>query len=189
MTEPNKPLLDLNEACKQFKAYLMNEENENVKNFAILYSPYSCELARINSDGSIANHANPQLDLTDVYEARLFNKNAELRWWHESEGKGRCEILTDELLKQQAKGKHAGTHEQEYLLWGKSVGASSNGWTKFAEARVGHFWVPVDGVTAEKQGARFTAKEYLREYQDGNVQVHDERLTGIELYPLTKGAK
>lgn len=176
MADLNEQQVTLQAALEKFKPHYARES------FAILYSAIACQLARYCADGTITNHRNEKVDLTGVFELRLFNEKTELRWWHEAEGKERCQLLTNEILLQEAK---AGTHEQQYLLWGESIGDSIKGWTQFAEARIGSFWVPVDGITAaNKRRACFTATEYLREYQDGNVQVHDERLTGIKLYPL-----
>jgi CRISPR-associated protein (TIGR03984 family) len=72
---------------------------------------------------------------------------------------------------------------QTYLLWGQSTGNFSGDgeWTQFGEARIGAFFVPVPNI-APKGYAQITAVEYLKEYEDGNVAVADERLTGIKPY-------
>jgi CRISPR-associated protein (TIGR03984 family) len=151
------------------------------KAFAILYTPQHCHLALVDNTGKFFNQAGEFIP-QGVFEARIFNDKAELRWLHESNGKGRFAIISDSSFP-----NNAGTIKQTYLLWGESMGPSQNGWTEFAEARIGSFLVPVAGLSAEKKcKAQFTAIEYLGEFEDGNVAVVDERLTGIEFYEEEK---
>jgi CRISPR-associated protein (TIGR03984 family) len=138
--------------------------------YAILYSPKKCHLAIF--DGTKFIDANGEIDVSDVYEARVFNADKELRWLNESDGKGNSIIISDANLPDAI-----GTIPQNYLLWGKKNGASLNGWTQFAEARIGAFYVPVTLVN--KEYAVFKAIEYLGEFEDGNVAVFEERLMGI----------
>lgn len=159
--------------------------------FALLYAPQHCFLAKVNSSGKFENGNGKIIDVEKeaVFEARLFNQDAELRWLNKENGAGGAVVLCEDQTKKffgvepKAADKIYARVEppQTYFLWGESIGPSNNGWTKFAEARIGSFLVPVAGIAAnQKQRAQFTAVEYLGEYEDGNVAVTEERLTRIQ---------
>lgn len=180
------------------------ETFDRAKTVALLYAPHKCFLALVKKvgeewrfyEGSSSKGNGKEINkekaiaIDSVFEARVFNDTAELRWLNEANGEGAAVVLCEDNTKRffnvDAKSFKpmnndlVSTIKQTYLLWGESVGASDNGWTKFAEARIGSFFVPVKGVTARHQRAQFTAVEYLGEYEDGNVAVAEERLTGIE---------
>jgi CRISPR-associated protein (TIGR03984 family) len=165
--------------------------------YAVLYAPGSCFLAAI-TDAKF-HSSKGEIDVVNeaVFEARVFNEAAELRWLNLADGEGAAVVLSrdashkffgiePEPFETKVNGENkkiVGAIEQTYLLWGESVGASlKGGWTQFAEARIGSFFVPLAGVTDDKKRrAQFTAIEYLGEYEDGNVAVAEERLTGITL--------
>jgi CRISPR-associated protein (TIGR03984 family) len=160
---------------------------------ALLYAPRQCFLAKVNSNSRFED-SKGEIDVEKeaVFEARVFNAIAELRWLNRENGIGKAIVLCEDEAKKfldvepQAVDKIYARIDtpQTYLLWGESVGESINGWTKFAEARIGSFPVPIAGVTAnKKQRAQFTAIEYLGEYEDGNVVVAEERLTGMVIVP------
>jgi CRISPR-associated protein (TIGR03984 family) len=148
--------LSLLEAVKDF------DDNS----FAILYAPRNCYLARLKG-GKFCDQSG-EIDVSEVYEARVFNEKKELRWVKGYEPK----IISDDDF------PNSESIEQTYLLWGKSTGETQGDWTKFAEARIGAFYVPIkiDGVG---KYAHFKALEYLAEFEDGNMAVVEERLTGI----------
>lgn len=174
----------------------------------LLYAPHKCFLAIVKREGeewrfyegSSSKESGKEvvkekeISADSVFEARVFNSDAELRWLNKADGKGSAVVLCKddsveffdvkpELFKTKVKEEEkdlVGTIEQTYLLWGQSVAASNgDGWAQFAEARIGSFFVPVKNIKGEKQRAQFTAVEYLGEYEDGNVAVIEERLTGI----------
>ena len=171
--------MDLESAIKDFPR----------DSFAILYSPKHCYLARLeNNEFILAQLKNNKIELEKVhfdqiYEARVFNNQAELRWLKEDKS-GKAVILSEnENIKFDDKVSTE-RHEticQKYLLWGQSTGETKGNWTQFAEARIGAFFVPIANVKNQDY-AQFTAVEYLKEFEDGNVAVFDERLTGIEEY-------
>lgn len=166
--------------------------------FALLYAPHQCFLAKVNSGKFEDYKGEIEVEKEAVFEARVFNPTAELRWLNKENGTGDAIVLCEDETKKffgvepQAVDKIYARIDppQTYLLWGESVGASSNGWTKFAEARIGSFAVPLDNIAANpKQRAQFTAIEYLGEYEDGNVAVAEERLTGIQPYQAQQKEK
>jgi CRISPR-associated protein (TIGR03984 family) len=176
----------LSEAIEEF---LKNFGNSPSKNFGIFYSPNKCFLARMNEKNDFEyidkNGRSVTVNVTKVFEARIFNENAELRWLNETDGYGSAAVLCEnEFIFFGEKSKAeicVEKKEQNYLLWGKKSGDSTNGWTKFAEARIGAFYVPV--TLTDKEHAVFKAVEYFGEFEDGNVAVIDERLKGIIEYP------
>jgi len=149
------------EAVKDFEA----------NSYAILYSPKKCHLALFDG-AKFVDENDKEINVSNVYEARIFNPDKELRWL----ASGENITLTDVYLKNEK--DFVDTVDQKYLLWGQSTGKSNENWTQFAEARIGAFFVPIPNV-ADKGYAQFTAVEYLKEFEDGNVAVFEERLTGI----------
>src|SRR5689334_18803726 len=120
---------------------------------ALLYAPHKCFLAIVNSNGKFQD-CKGEIDISTVFEARVFNEAAELRWLNKTNGEGAavvlCEDNTKKFFNAEAEPFNpmnndlVGKIEQTYLLWGESAGATdNNGWTKFAEARIGSFFVPV----------------------------------------------
>lgn len=135
--------------------------------YAILYAPKKCYLAKFDGETFLDENGEIDVEKVKVYEARVFNEHQELRWVLGCEKKV---IITDESFPNSSK------IDQNYLLWGKKSSSPDNGWTQFAEARIGAFYVPKEIST---EYAQFTAVEYLKEFVDGNVAVFEERLTGI----------
>jgi len=149
--------------------------------FAVLHAPSKCHLA-ILQDQDFHN-ANGKIDTASVFEARVFNAKAELRWLNIASGAGKAVVLSKEdkrFFADKRDENYVDTIDQDYLLWGRSTGNSVGDWTQFAEARIGAFLVPLKSV-AKDSYAKFTAIEYLGEYEDGNVAVAEERLTGIKI--------
>lgn len=164
---------------------------ENVGNgYGLLYTPGDCFLGKITKEEKIVASSGKEIkprelrkaDLQCAFEARLFNSDAELRWWHLSQAHGPQVLLSE--FKDRGKaveniyGKVAPSNA--YLFWGRSTDVHDNEWTQFAEARVGAFYVPVSAARSQRY-ARITAVEYVAEYEVGNIAVAEERLTGIEL--------
>jgi CRISPR-associated protein (TIGR03984 family) len=165
--------------------------------YAVLFAPGSCFLAVVSDAKFHSSNGEIDVGKEAVFEARVFNHAAELRWLNQANGDGPAVVLSRHNSKKffgvvpepfvtkvnEQEKKLVGAIEQSYLLWGESVGASlESGWTQFAEARIGSFFVPIAGVKANrKRRAQFMAIEYLGEYEDGNVAVAEERLTGIEI--------
>lgn len=124
-----------------------------------------------------------RLDLPDVYEARVFSGEGELRWWNDprrgcgraayvSEGEGPPWDAVDgrELTR---------LDENVYILWGKTAGPSEGGWTVLHEARIGTLEVPVE---VRGTGCRVGLKsiEYVGFDEQGNARVLEERYLGLE---------
>lgn len=177
---------DLSETIQEF----INGFGESFpKTFAVLYSPGECFLALVkdknnfeffDKTGNLAT-----VNLKNIFEARIFNEKAELRWFNDN-GKGIAVTLSETETDEDFGGDILLANPQKYLLWGEispNKQADEN-WTELAEARIGKFFVPIKTTSR----ACFQAIEYLKSYddQDGNVAVFEERLTGIEPYPSNK---
>lgn len=152
------------------------------RTYAVLYTPSNCHLAILQ--GPEFHDANGKIETASIFEARVFNDKAEMRWLNIADGFGKAVVLSTkdkQIFADKKDESYVGTIDQDYLLWGRSTGTYVGDWTQFAEARIGAFLVPLKSV-AKDAYAKFTAIEYLDEYADGNVAVAEERLTGIELY-------
>jgi CRISPR-associated protein (TIGR03984 family) len=124
------------------------------------------------------------IDLAGVYDARVFNEHAELRWRKDPlSSRHRSAVISEEPLalngwESDDINNFSDTILQEYLLWGQRAEEASSGWTRLTTARIGSLWVPAIG------GLRFKIRacEYLREFEDGNVAVAEERLLALESF-------
>ena len=154
---------------------------------AIIYSPTSCQLAKVQENGDLINANNQILALDNIFELRAFNQNVELRWLNELNGEGKAVLISEKdicgyLDECVSLIGILDTIPQRYILWGKGVKTvSTSGWGKLATARIGSIDVPVRALTADKR-VYLNAVEYLQVDEEyGNVSVVEERLTGLEV--------
>lgn len=156
----------------------------------LLYSPRSCDFATM-SGGQLKGSDGRPVDLSAVYEARVFSANAELRWLNDPthEKRHRAVILTEE---DRPAGEEWATEPvsvieklaQTYLLWGEGTEAKPplvNGWSLLATPRIGGRAVPIGGARNNRQRVLLHTLEYLTESEYGNVVVADERLCRLEV--------
>ena len=162
---------------------------------ALLYSPQSCQLARLSSDGTLRLADNSVIDPADdmsIFEARIFNDDCELRWLNRNSGRGDVALLSESP--QSVDGFAAvesiecESLEQQYLLWGKywdekaKNKAVNEGWLRLAEARIGKLEVPLEGSLNETQRVYLKTSEYLAVVgQYSNFAVIEERLVRLEV--------
>jgi CRISPR-associated protein (TIGR03984 family) len=162
---------------------------------ALLYSPQSCTLARLASDGTLrdasdgeAFQGNRALDLTDVFEARLFNAVCELRWLNRLAGVGDAALIA-EAAQQSLTGFVATDPQacealsQQYLLWGE-LGSKLNvdSWRRLADARIGKLDIPMTQEFTQDQQVYLKTHEYLAPADNyGNMAVIEERLVKLEI--------
>ena len=157
---------------------------------ALLYAPRSCRFARLVKDGDRANLVDERgraIDVADVFEARVFNLEAELRWLNREKGKGRSVLLSEdakELENYRSVDTLANLDclEQQYLLWGEGWNKPeswTSEWSRLTLARIGSLPVPLGGVQRLKSVA-LKVREYLQEDEYGNLSVVEERLLKLE---------
>lgn len=157
---------------------------------ALCYSADTCVLASIDArvPGLRTVPANTAFEPSTVYEARLFNTTAELRWLGEPGGKGQTVVLADDPLESSMYFPTKDNIEiidalpNQYLLWGKGTARSAAapaGWSTLAEARVGGIDVPIAAI-ADGGRVVLQTREYLAvDKEHGNVFVTEERLLGF----------
>lgn len=177
--------ITLSEALKSCAAILSNDS----LGIALIYAPTCCHFAKVKSDGTLNDVNEQPLNTEDIFEARVFHKNAELRWLNNLNGKGRAVLISElnisisQYLQSYIPELAAlDTITQKYILWGEGVKTSSPpGWGKLAKSRIGSIYVPITGLTANKR-VYLTAVEYLKADEEyGNVSVVEERLIGLEV--------
>lgn len=176
--------LALNQALSAFAAVI-----DGNRATAILYSPRQCELATF-ANGALQDSDGKPVDTSSVFEARVFNDTAELRWVNDPspEQCHRAVILTDKDLATKLDGWHQHKQEgvietlaQTYLLWGEGTGRQVNpGWSELATARIGGLRVPLGNV-GKNQRVLLHSVEYIVEADHGNAVVFDERLVKLEV--------
>jgi len=159
----------------------------------LLYSPQSCQLVKVDTNGDLSDSSNKQFNLLEqansIFEARIFNKNAELRWLNELGGKGQAVLIAEKVLDdipeqpEREKREILETIQQKYLLWGQKTNtALKAGWQRLAAARIGTLDIPLNETISKKQRVYLTTKEYLAEIDSyGNVDVIEELLLALEV--------
>jgi len=155
---------------------------------AILYAPRRCELATF-AKGSLHGWDGQLVDISTVFEARVFSETAELRWLNDPspEQCHRAVILSEQVQTQlngwQMEQEKAviTTLPQTYLLWGEGTGREiQNGWSELATARIGALKVPVNKV-GKNERVLLHSLEYIVEAEHGNAAIFDERLVKLEV--------
>lgn len=156
----------------------------------LLYSPRSCVFAMMAAGRPNGSDGRP-VDLSAVYEARVFSKETELRWLNDPTHEKRHRAV---ILIEQDRSVGEGWERSElsiidklaqtYLLWGEGTEAKSrlaDGWSLLATPRIGGLAVPVGGARNDRQRVLLHTLEYLTECDYGNVVVADERLCRLEV--------
>jgi len=151
---------------------------------ALLYAPQACTLAALRG-GTLCDVDGHAVPLGAVFEARVFNTRAELRWLLAATG-GRAAVISESADNLPDWGaanlSFFEPRSQQYLLWGEGVGAPpAPGWSRLAEARVGKLDVPIADIPAHGH-VILSVCEYLKVVDDhGNVAVVEERLLNLEV--------
>lgn len=180
---------------------------------ALLYSPQHCYFAKVDDSGNLMipnpnpNSPNQEIELDldykkkCIFEAKIFNKNHELRWLNDYEGRGKAVLLFDSSLsnnleleknlslsleqdnQSSEKIKFLDTIIQQYLIWGERIHEQSlENWVTVSTARIGKLNIPLNQELHKNQRIYLKTKEYLAEIDDfGNVSVIEERLVNLEV--------
>ena len=152
---------------------------------ALLYSPNWCRFGRLRKGLSLVVSEGVCL-LEEVYEARVFSPEWELRWLNDPTGNNahRTVLLSavamplgDEMPEPFA---FVDTLPNQYLLWGQKTAERADGWTQLTTARIGRLDVPFAGELANRGRMVLKTIEYLQEDAFGNVAVAEERLVCLE---------
>lgn len=156
---------------------------------ALLYSPQNCTMARLSPDGTLRDAGDRAVDLTSVFEARLFNPLCELRWLNRLAGVGDAALIS-EAAQNSLTGFAAKDPQsceplpQQYLLWGERARskATAKSWQRLADARIGKLDIPLSQEFEQDQRVCLKTCEYLACADDyGNMAVIEERLVKLEV--------
>lgn len=154
---------------------------------ALLAAPDRYQVADVR-DGACRGPDGP-CAMDEVFEARVFSGDLELRWLHAGSGRGRAVALSEEedslpgeLGDPLPALEAVRTFDQRYLLWGTTVEPAADGWATLFSARVGLLSVPLASFSRERdRKVRLRAREYVAvEPAYGNAYVAEERLLGLE---------
>jgi CRISPR-associated protein (TIGR03984 family) len=147
-------------------------------------------------EGTLTDPSGAPLDTTVVFEARVFNQRAELRWLRDATAPD--PIGTAVLLSEDDAARPSSRFTQlprlqtagpsipgQYILWGQvAADAAGPGWCTLQEQRIGSFSVPLQGQVTASAGSRLviTTCEYVgAEAHFGNMFVAEERLLGVSV--------
>jgi CRISPR-associated protein (TIGR03984 family) len=170
---------------------------------ALLYAPNWCRFGVFDGKDTLHGSDGKPINLDPVYEARIFNTNAELRWLNEAGGYGKAVVIAETKLDVTDFGGPTITETlaplpQTYLLWGEGVDVTlATGWGLLTTARIGQMDAPVGDVAAKVRGAKPKDKVrvllHVREYPAvvddyGNVAVVDERLCELKTVVIERQA-
>jgi CRISPR-associated protein (TIGR03984 family) len=160
---------------------------------ALLYSPKRCYFGTLDAPGKLTGSKGQEIDLSCIFEARVFNENAELRWLNEAQGQGRAVLLAEQdisawLDESLVTITPVKILDQTYLLWGQGVKSTlASGWSRLTAARIGRLDVPFANVP-EYERVQLRVREYLADTDaagkpdpHGNVSVAEERLISLSL--------
>jgi CRISPR-associated protein (TIGR03984 family) len=143
----------------------------------------------VRSDGShLFKYGGEACRLDGAFEIRLFDSEAEFRWWWVPESQtGRHATITDASVT--GGGGFIARLKQcsNQLLWGR-VACVEDEWVRLDEPRIGHLWVPITGVDpacgqcdpedskGESWHVRLWSVEYERQFHYGNRAVCEARM-------------
>jgi CRISPR-associated protein (TIGR03984 family) len=186
--------ITLNEALANCQDIL--NPTEKYQTVALLYAPDRCRFAAF-VDGQLRDEKGDALSeqaLRNIFEARVFNCAAELRWLHTGNHEGNAALLSEQDIStylqtnltaesEFEKLDELDSMEQCYLLWGEGTGISpSPGWQRLTAARIGRLNVPLRKTVTSGMRVQLHSCEYLREVDcHGNVAVVEERLLKLEV--------
>lgn len=164
----------------------------------LFYSPRWCRIG-LYRDGAFKDENDAPLELTHVFEGRIFSERGELRWWNDPAtgfGRGKAAYLS-EINRSPEGWPHPPVGREDlfpcpnqYLLWGEGWKPKKRtlvaGWSCLATGRIGTLMVPFPDLPP-KERLQLTTIEYLgldpgEAGQHGNVVVIEERLLKLEKY-------
>lgn len=154
---------------------------------ALLSTPWEYHIARVDVSGRLETHRG-SVRLEYVFDARIFDEHAELRWTDTANALGTAVFLSEDATALPADFSEPidpvhtiGTRPGAYLLWGRSTGTgAANGWTTLATERIGTLTIPAE--IPEQRHAQVVTREYIaRDSKHGNAYVAEERLLRFDL--------
>jgi len=174
----------LREAVRELASALASSNASLEGACGLLAAPERFVLVRAGATGDLSLSDGGAAPLDHVFEARVFQPEAELRWLRTPDG-GRAAVIAEPMLELLGTWRplaplDADRLQRRYLLWGEAVEdrrAISPGWSRLASARIGRLEVPVAGALRGR--VALESVEYLVERDHGNDVVDEERLVRL----------
>jgi len=158
---------------------------------ALLMTPSSYAVGKVVADTCVSADGHT-LDLSDVFDARVFSPDIELRW-HAGADAGRAVALSEQQLTipgwepgQRDDVARAPGSIEGYLLWGERVEPIGDGWVRSHSGRVPPVDVPA-AAARPGNSVRLDVVEYVTSDAHGNVAVCEERLCGFTVQAGVSG--
>lgn len=161
----------------------------------LLYSPDSCKFLRLSNSEFEYSSAKERENhrLSNVFEARIFTPECELRWLNRKDGKGDAVLLTESPQSisefEEEKKEIEDALSQQYLLWGEPILNPKDiqaGWQRIAEARIGKLDIPLlEKLSDKQQRICLKTREYIKILDYGNCAVIEERLRKLEVKQIS----
>ena len=151
--------------------------------YGLFYTPKQCLFGRLDGD-TIRDSQDKEVNLKQIYEARIFNPSVELRWLKSlsTDGLGSAVYLFEKPAETKKNWEQLPTlndlsnHENHYLLWGEHWQTENlaENWSCLATSRIGKLLVPIANL--EKQRVVLKTREYfgLPRNADGKLTLAGE---------------
>jgi CRISPR-associated protein (TIGR03984 family) len=167
--------ISLEDAIAQSQSYF-----SHVLTIGLFYSPNQCCFGQWNTNAFYQSNQQ-HLNLSLVFEARIFNSDYELRWLNRANRIGQAVLLSESILPDDSPLSAIDTRQNTYYLWGEGVSSNNlSGWSILATARIGKLEVPLSGLQNNEK-ARLVTREYFQVCDDyGNVAIAEERILGLQ---------
>ena len=120
------------------------------------------------------------VDLTWVYDVRLFSVDAELHWWWDQRARQGRYVCLDESIATARGWKPLLSHTQRLLRGAVTEpGPDDSGWSRLHDGHSRPLWIPFRAARSRR--VALGAVEYVSaDRRHGNRAVIAERLTGFE---------
>lgn len=166
--------ISLEDVIAQSQSYF-----DNISTIGLFYSPNQCCFGQWNTDGFYQSNQQ-HLNLSLVFEARIFNSDYELRWLNRANRIGQAVLLSESILPDDKPLNAIDTRQNTYYLWGEGISSNLSDWSILATARIGKLEVPLSGLRNNEK-ARLVTREYFEVCDEyGNVAIAEERILGLQ---------
>jgi CRISPR-associated protein (TIGR03984 family) len=153
----------------------------------IAWTSREVHVGRVQSGAALDSNNEP-LPLAHVFELRGFDDTREVRWMASGLPRGVAVTVSeheiDDWLGEPIDRQVDGRIEVSYILAGQvDQSTPGPGWVTLRSGAIRPFAVWLADSIASGGQLALTAMEYTAADSDGNVDVVDERLTGIRVVP------
>lgn len=133
---------------------------------------------RRDRDSGALTTPDGKIDLSWVFDLRLFHAKAEWHWWWDQEvGAGAAATLNDDAARKKGWSKLGGDPLSRIIRG--SIRSRQEAWTQVHDGQARPLWVPYRVGSEKATRLTIGAVEYTAQDEHGNVSVVAERLTQI----------